>query len=128
MTRVVHVGYELQTEQLVIVSARLRIYAALSRDGTYAHLIRPARSTDLRVVEGRARVGDLMCDCIGSATHGRCYQQMNAEAFERADHEALGRPDWADPDPRDAIAAGVATFDAPDEPAGAGYGVEAGRG
>lgn len=112
---------------IIVLSRARRLYVAASRDLSYFHVIRPARPTDQRVVEGRAQVGDLICDCIGSATHGRCYQQMNAEAIERADASGITRPAelGPDPDPRAALDAGSASFDAP---VGAGEMVEASRG
>lgn len=125
MSRVVALSIEDLDDALVVLSTKRRLYAASSRDGTYFHLIRPARATDPRVIESRAKVGDLMCDCIGSTTHGRCYQQMNAEAWEKADAAELRRPDFLGGDARTALDAGTATFDAP---AGAGDLQEAYRG
>lgn len=127
MTRVVSIAIADLDDALVIVDALRRVYLGASRDGSYLHVIRPARSTDLRVVEGRAAVGDLICDCIGSSTHGRCYRQIEAVAWEKADHAGLRRPDWLGPppDPRAELEAGSATFDAP---VGAGEAVEASRG
>lgn len=129
MTAVVSLPIADLGDSIVVLDRARRLYVAPSRDRSYYHVVRPARSTDLRVVEGRAQVGDLVCDCIGSSTHGRCYQQMNAEAIERADAAGMTRPAelGPDPDPRAALEAGAATFDAP---AGAGdaLGMETSRG
>lgn len=59
-----------------------RTYAALSRDGSYWHLIRPRRAEDAQAGAWR-EVGVLMCNCAGAQRHGRCYRVEEAEKFER---------------------------------------------
>jgi hypothetical protein len=72
---------------LYVVDERRRVYAALSRDGSYLHLIRPLRDEDYRVRHEGGRIGALACDCVGFSTHGKCYMASAAIAFE--DREAM---------------------------------------
>lgn len=127
MTTVVQLPIAGIRDAIIVLDRKRRLYVAPSRDGSYYHVVRPARSSDLRVLEGRAQVDELICDCVGSATHGRCYQQMNAQAIERADASGITRPAELGPDPRAALDDGIASFDAP-VGAGDAFGMEAPRG
>jgi len=102
-------------DALTILDAGRRTYAGLSHDGTYWHLIAPFAGVD----------GELVCTCKGGRMHGRCWRMDQAIAFEAGDARQaslpFARPVWA----RQALDAGIATFDAP---AGAGEMVEASRG
>jgi hypothetical protein len=57
-------------------------YMALSRDGTYWHLIRPAQEGEWVVRQGLRAIGQLACTCDGGRTRGTCYQTARAEAYE----------------------------------------------
>jgi len=109
---------------LVVLDSGRRLYAGLSREGDYWHIVQPARAGDPRVTAepALAAVGDLVCTCRGGVFHGRCYRADEAKAWERADASGLA-PAWALP--REALEQGSATFDAP---AGAGEAQEASRG
>lgn len=67
---------------LHIVDYDRRTFMALSRDGTYWHLVYPAAPWEWIVREGRRQAGDLICTCEGGRTHGTCYQVKCVEAFE----------------------------------------------
>lgn len=79
---------------LRVVDAVLRVYAGVSRDATYLHLIRPLRESDFRVREGQSAIGDLMCDCIGAQSHGSCYRLKEAIALEAATADVEAAPSW----------------------------------
>jgi len=126
VTRVVHAPIGDVGDALTILDAGRRLYAALSRDGTYWHVVSPLQADRLDAEGNVVRAaGALSCICKGATFHGTCYQQMNAEAFEAGDFRLaapiLAPPDWARAD----LSAGVATFDAP---VGAGHAVQAERG
>lgn len=111
-------------DELVCLDAERRLYAGLSRDRTYWHIIQPLPLEDPRVGDGLRKAGELGCTCPGGVYHGRCYRVGQAEAFEAGRlmltpvqargqigmDEAAG-PDWL--------------YDAP---VGAGEAVEAFRG
>lgn len=105
-----------EPETLIVLSAKLRLYAGLSHGGSYYHLIRPLRDEDYRVRHEGGRIGALACNCVGFATHGHCYMATAAIAFEG---EQAGDPL---PAPFRTIVMGL------DNPAGAGESVEAARG
>jgi hypothetical protein len=68
-------------------------YMALSRDGSYWHLVRPAQEGEYLVGTGRIQIGQLTCSCDSGRTRGTCYQTARAEAFEAwMAYEAF----WAD--------------------------------
>ena len=114
-------------DPLIVLDAERRTYAGLSREGDYYHLVRPIRDDEPGVAEGNVVAGELTCCCAGAIYHGRCYRIDEARAFERSlvSVPRDQRPSWAGPDPRAALLAGAATFDAP---AGAGDSVESFRG
>lgn len=100
-------------DNLVVLSASRRTYAAPSRQGDYFHLIQPV-AVELVDADGTVlkRVGQLTCSCPGGQFRGHCYRVAQAEAFERG--QGLPDPAW--------LAEG---FDAP---VGAGEMVQASRG
>jgi hypothetical protein len=116
---VVHVPIPLDPDTLVVLSATLRQYAGLSRDGGYMHHVRPLRFEEALVGQGIRPAGALTCDCIGGQIRGTCYWVVRAEQFEAT--RPVERPGWARAD----LTAGSAGFDAP---VGAGEMVEASRG
>lgn len=67
-------------DDLVILDTDRRLYAGLSHDGGYFHVIQPAQPDVYR--RGVPPVGSLVCNCIGAAIHGHCWRQRQAEAFE----------------------------------------------
>jgi len=80
---------------LVVLDATRRLYAGISRDGAYWHVVHPA-ATDLVNNDGEIvrREGELVCTCKGSAFRGRCYRVEQGEAFETANVSAFrGAPD-----------------------------------
>jgi len=113
MTRLVHLAIAFEPDMLVILSASRRTYAALSRDGSYVHVVQP-RAVDLVAEDGTVieRIGELTCSCLGGLYRGTCWRTKQAAAFEAG--QGLPDPAW--------LAEG---FDAP---AGAGEAVEASRG
>ena len=125
MAGLVHAPIGPVGDSLVVLDAGRRLYAGLSREGEYWHVVQPARAGDPRVTAEPplAAVGDLVCTCRGGVFHGTCYRTDEAKAWERADASGIRRPVWALP--REALEEGTATFDAP---VGAGEGVEASRG
>lgn len=83
MTRIVHVGLDDLDDSLIVLSARRRAYAGLSRDAAYVHVVHPA-SVDL--VDGNGAVirreGELTCTCKGARFRGECYRVHQALAWE----------------------------------------------
>jgi hypothetical protein len=104
-------------DALVVLDATRRTYAGISRDGSYWHLIQPARLGDPRVTDGIRQVGQLVCTCRGGTFHGTCYRIDEAERLEGGMR-----------DPVDDAASWLATSSELDSPAGAGEMVEAFRG
>lgn len=126
MTAVVSVPIGGLGDAIVVLDRERRLYAAQSRDGSYWHVVSPLQADRLDADGNVVRAaGELSCICKGATFHGTCYLVMTAQAIERADASGITRPPELGPDPRAAIEAGVATFDAP---AGAGEMVEATRG
>ena len=113
MTRLVHLAIPFEPDTLVILSAGRRTYAALSRDGSYLHVVQPVQ-VELVAEDGTVlqRVGQLTCSCKGGEYRGTCWRTKQAAAFEAG--QGLPDPAW--------LAEG---FDAP---VGAGEEVEAARG
>jgi hypothetical protein len=74
-------------QALVVLDEGRRLYAALSRDGSYWHVVQPG----FELTDGDGNVvraeGELVCSCKGGTFHGRCYRIDQAKAFEagRAD-------------------------------------------
>lgn len=58
-------------------------FAAVSRDGSYYHLVHPADPTDIRVrgwsrdgevvLEPKVAAGQLVCECPSGRVRGTCY-------------------------------------------------------
>jgi hypothetical protein len=91
VTRVAWSPITVPPDTLVSLDADRRLYAGLSRDGSYYHLIRPLRDGDYRVRHEGGIIGALACDCVGFSTHGKCYQASAAIALEAelADQAAM---------------------------------------
>lgn len=113
MTRIIHVGIPFEPDVLAIISASKRTYAALSRDGSYLHVVQPLQ-VELVAEDGTVlqRVGQLTCTCKGGEYRGTCWRVKEAEAFEAG--QGLPDPAWL-----------TEGFDAP---VGAGEAVESFRG
>lgn len=94
MIRIVHAPTIEEPETLIVLSAKLRLYAGLSHGGSYYHLIRPLRDEDYQVRNEGARIGTLACDCVGFATHGKCYMASAAIAFEGQRADEAVAPTW----------------------------------
>lgn len=94
MTRIAHVGLDDLDDALIVLSAKRRAYAGVSRDGSYFHLISPnqVEVTNPETGEVLRRVDDLVCNCKGFTFHGHCYRASQALALEAGD--AAG-PVWA---------------------------------
>lgn len=81
---------------LVILDAGRRLYAGLSRNGSYWHVVTPSQveihhdETD-EVIRG---IGQLFCTCKGGTFHGSCYRLEQAVAFEAGDADRLAAPAW----------------------------------
>jgi len=84
-TRIVALLLEPKPATLYVVSASLRTYLGLSRDGTYLHAIRPARIEDPVVGDGKRIAGELVCSCAGRSFGQRCYWTDLATALENGD-------------------------------------------
>lgn len=57
MIRIVHAPTIEEPETLVVLSAKLRLYAGLSHGGSYYHLVRPLRAfEDAQAMPARLRV------------------------------------------------------------------------
>ncbi|MEW6223218.1 MAG: hypothetical protein AB1627_01175 [Chloroflexota bacterium] len=101
---------------LVVLDADRRLYAGLSRQGDYWHVVSPALE-DMANADGAVirRAGQLICRCRGGLFRGTCYRVEQAEAFEagQASRFESVPPDWL---------VGL------DSPFGAGEAVEASRG
>jgi hypothetical protein len=92
-----------RTRSLIVLDAERRLYAGISKDETYYHVIQPDQVS-----------GQLVCTCKAETFRLRCYRVSQAEQLEGARS------------PRIALEqTGIAWFDAP---AGAGEEVEAYRG
>ena len=99
-------------DALVVLDSNRRLYAGLSRDGSYWHVVQPAQVDLVNADGATARsAGQLVCGCKGGAFRGTCYRVEEAEAFEGT---------------RDAAATSLTLV--LDSPAGAGEAVEAFRG
>lgn len=79
-----------RSSALVILDARRRVYAGLSRGGDYWHLISPSQY-EIRDEDGNPtrNVGDLFCTCKGGTFRGTCYRTKEAEVFEGTEREAV---------------------------------------
>ena len=73
-----------------------RTWLALSRDGTYWHVVTPARDDDFIVRDGLRRAGELTCSCDGGRYRGTCYVVKAAEAAEAAPRATSAEPTWFD--------------------------------
>lgn len=97
MTAVQYVGIALAGNDLVVLDANRRLYAGLSRDGAYWHVVSPALE-DLVNADGAVirAAGQLTCRCRGGLYRGTCYRVEQAEAFEAGAGQAAP---WADAAP-----------------------------
>lgn len=118
-------------DNLVVLDEPRRLYAGLSRDGTYWHVVHPAQVDMVNAENAVIRaVGQLICTCKGSAFRGTCYRVLEAEAFE-AGRVALVHGPHCDADLRRngcVCEPEIPWLDDSDSPAGAGESVEAFRG
>lgn len=125
MTDIYQTALPIKPDTLIVISRELRSYLGLSRDGGYLHHVRPVRLEEPIVADGKRVAGDLTCDCRGGQVRGTCYWVSRCESLEASDPAPFRQPSWHAPDPRAALEAGSAVFDAP---AGAGDAQEAYRG
>lgn len=99
-------GLELSNGLVVLDEAR-RLYVALSRDGSYYHVIQPATevaaksfeyTSDEGLLVQPVAPGELICTCAGGRFHRHCYRTGQAETFERERASGLQRlaseADW----------------------------------
>ena len=92
MTRIVHAAIAVPPETLVVLDAERRLYAGLSRDESYYHVLQPAL---FALTDGDGNVvrptGTLECRCRGFQSHGHCYVAAVAIALEarQADQAAM---------------------------------------
>ena len=99
---------------LVILDAGRRLYAGLSRDGSYWHVVSPSQVDSIDADGNVTRpAGQLACICKGFVFRGSCYRTQQAAAFEAGDADRLAAPSW------------MRDYDAS---VGAGESVEASRG
>lgn len=119
MTRVAWAPIAVEPETLVILDATRRLYAGLSRDSSYYHVVQPTQFPliDLESGEVLRPAGTLACTCRGFTSHGHCYQATAAIAFEGELADQAAMPTMF----REPVM-GL------DNPAGAGEMVEAARG
>lgn len=83
------------TDHLVVIDATRRLYAGLSREGDYWHVIQPVRIDDRRIDDTRRIVGQLSCSCNGGVYRSTCYRVEQAEAFEAGRMGPfVDGPDW----------------------------------
>ena len=96
MTRIAWSPLEVEPETLVVLSARLRLYVGLSRDGSYFHVIQPTQFdlVDHDTDEVLRPAGTLACTCRGFTSHGHCYQATAAIAFEGQMADEAAAPSW----------------------------------
>lgn len=101
-------------DALVVLDASRRLYAGLSRDGGYWHVVGPSQVDAIDADGNVVRpAGSLECRCKGFTFHGSCYRANQAEAFEAGQADRAAAPAWMQDD---------------DSPVGAGEMVEASRG
>ncbi len=77
---------------LVVLDEDRRTYMAISRDGSYYHLIQAADAEHPLVRDQLARVGQLVCSCPGGRFRAQCYRLAQANAHEASIREA--RQSW----------------------------------
>ena len=83
MTGLVYVQIAGHGTSLVVLDAARRLYAGLSRDGAYWHVVTPAIEDMVNAENAVIRsAGQLTCRCRGGLYRGTCYRTAEAEAFE----------------------------------------------
>lgn len=78
-----------EPENLMVLDAERRLYAALRADGGSYHLVQPAGLDDPRVGDGKLLAGELVCTCPGGIYRGGCWVTKAAAMFEGRDREAI---------------------------------------
>lgn len=118
-------------DSLVILDATRRLYAGLSRDKAYWHVVTPALEDMVNADNAVIRsTGQLTCRCRGGLYRGTCWRVKEAEAFEAGTLAPTHRAD-CDADLRRngcVCMPDIAWLADNDSPAGAGESVEAFRG
>lgn len=98
MSRLVWSPILVPADALVVLDADRRLYAGLSRDESYYHLIQPAQ---FDVTDGDGNIvrpaGMLACTCRGFQAHGHCYQATAAIDFEGEQADQAAAPSWLRP-------------------------------
>jgi hypothetical protein len=83
MAGLVYIGITSAGDELVVLDAARRLYAGLSRDGAYWHVVAPAVEDMVNAENAVIRsAGQLTCRCRGGLYRGTCYRVVEAEAFE----------------------------------------------
>lgn len=81
---VVHRPIPAEHDELVVLNAKLRLYAALATDGRSFHVVQPARIDDARVGDGKVAAGDLVCTCPAGQYARICWAVRFAMAVEQS--------------------------------------------
>jgi hypothetical protein len=91
VTRIAWLPIAVEPETLVVLDAAHRLYAGLSRDESYYHVVQPTQFdlVDHNTDEILRPAGTLVCTCRGFQSHGYCYQAAAAIAFEGAKPDPL---------------------------------------
>lgn len=95
MTRIAWSPISIPADALVVLDGTRRLYAGLSRDESYYHLVQP-RQFDIEDGDGNvvAKAGELECRCRGFLSHGHCYMAAAAIAFEGEQADQAAAPSW----------------------------------
>jgi hypothetical protein len=96
MTRLVWSPILIPPDALVVLDADRRLYAGLSHDESYYHLIQPTQFAivDPNTDEVLRTAGALACTCRGFQSHGHCYQTQLAIELEIAKADQAAAPSW----------------------------------
>jgi hypothetical protein len=96
MIRIVWSPISIPPDAIVVLDGERRVYAGLSHDGSYLHLIQPTQFAiiDPNTDEVLRPAGTLECRCRGFQSHGHCYQATAAIAFEGEMADQAAAPTW----------------------------------
>ena len=94
--RIDHAPIAVEPETLAVLDATRRLYAGLSRDGSYYHVIVPSQFdlVDHNTDEVIRPAGTLECRCRGFLSHGHCYMASAAIALEGQQADQAAAPSW----------------------------------
>jgi hypothetical protein len=81
-------------QTLVVLDEERRLYAGLSRDESYWHVVAPLQLEILgRDGEVIRAIGQLSCRCKSGVVRGTCYRVVEAEAIEAAGPSWMREPE-----------------------------------